>query len=46
MRKFMLSLAMLGVVSMPAAAQSIGGTYTVSGTNFDGSSYDGEATSR
>ncbi|TIO79189.1 MAG: hypothetical protein E5X74_09285 [Mesorhizobium sp.] len=44
MRKFMLSLAMLGVASLPAAAQSIGGTYTVSGTNFDGSSYDGEAT--
>lgn len=44
MRKFMLSLAMLGIASMPAAAQSIGGTYTVSGTNFDGSSYGGEAT--
>ncbi|RWM10003.1 hypothetical protein [Mesorhizobium sp.] len=44
MRKFMLSLAMLGVASLPAAAQSIGGAYTVSGTNFDGSSYDGEAT--
>ena len=44
MRKFMLSLAMLVIASMPAAAQSIGGTYTVSGTNFDGSSYGGEAT--
>ncbi|TIW00593.1 MAG: hypothetical protein E5V85_03370 [Mesorhizobium sp.] len=44
MRKFLASLAMLGIASMPAAAQSIGGTYTVSGTNFDGSSYGGEAT--
>ncbi|MDG4881526.1 hypothetical protein [Mesorhizobium sp. WSM4884] len=44
MRKLILTLAMLGVASVPAAAQSIGGTYTVSGTNFDGSSYGGEAT--
>ncbi|MDX8483137.1 hypothetical protein RFN28_32495 [Mesorhizobium sp. VK24D] len=44
MQKFILTFAMLGVASMPAAAQSIGGTYTVSGTNFDGSSYGGEAT--
>ncbi|AZO08068.1 MULTISPECIES: hypothetical protein [unclassified Mesorhizobium] len=44
MRKFMLSLAMFGVASMPAAAQSIGGAYTVAGTNFDGSNYGGEAT--
>jgi hypothetical protein len=28
----------------PAAAQTIGGNYTVSGTNFDGSAYSGTAT--
>ncbi|MCV3208298.1 hypothetical protein OHD62_28590 [Mesorhizobium sp. YC-39] len=44
MRKLILSLALLGLTSMPAAAQSIGGTYTVAGTNFDGSTYGGEAT--
>ncbi|TPN86522.1 hypothetical protein FJ987_06085 [Mesorhizobium sp. CU2] len=44
MRKIILSLAMLGLASLPAAAQSIGGTYTVAGTNFDGSKYGGEAT--
>lgn len=44
MRKLLLSLAMLGLAAAPAAAQSIGGTYTVSGTNFDGSKYGGEAT--
>jgi hypothetical protein len=44
MRTIMLSFAMLGIASMPASAQSIGGTYTVAGTNFDGSKYGGEAT--
>lgn len=44
MRKLILSLALLGLSALPAAAQSIGGTYTVAGTNFDGSSYGGEAT--
>lgn len=44
MRTLILSLAMLGVASVSAAAQSIGGTYTVAGTNFDGSKYGGEAT--
>jgi len=43
MRKFLLSLALLGFAAAPAAAQSIGGTYTVAGTNFDGSPYGGEA---
>lgn len=38
MRKFSLSLALLGLAAVPAAAQSIGGTYIVAGTNFDGSS--------
>jgi hypothetical protein len=44
MRKLILCLALLGVTSLPATAQSIGGTYTVAGSNFDGSSYGGEAT--
>ncbi len=44
MRTFLLSLAMLGLTAAPVAAQSIGGTYTVAGTNFDGSKYGGEAT--
>ncbi|TGQ72624.1 hypothetical protein EN829_009055 [Mesorhizobium sp. M00.F.Ca.ET.186.01.1.1] len=44
MRKIILSLALLGLTALPAAAQSIGGTYKVAGTNFDGSSYGGEAT--
>jgi len=44
MRKFILTVAMLGIAAVPAAAQSIGGTYTVAGTNFDGSPYGGEAT--
>ncbi|MBN9217426.1 MAG: hypothetical protein J0I79_05685 [Mesorhizobium sp.] len=44
MRKLILCLALLGFTALPAAAQSIGGTYTVAGTNFDGSKYGGEAT--
>ncbi|MER8866490.1 hypothetical protein NKI19_22725 [Mesorhizobium sp. M0751] len=44
MRKLILSLALLSLAALPAAAQSIGGTYVVAGTNFDGSSYDGDAT--
>ncbi|MGX9144534.1 hypothetical protein [Mesorhizobium sp. 128a] len=44
MRTVLISLAMLGFLVAPAAAQSIGGTYTVAGTNFDGSKYGGEAT--
>ncbi|ESZ68272.1 MULTISPECIES: hypothetical protein [unclassified Mesorhizobium] len=44
MRTFLLSLAMLGFAAAPAAAQSISGSYTVAGTNFDGSKYGGEAT--
>ena len=31
------------MLAMPAAAQSIGGRYTVQGTNFNGSPYGGEA---
>lgn len=44
MRKLTLSYALLLLAMAPAAAQSIGGTYTVAGTNFDGSKYSGEAT--
>ena len=44
MRKIILSLVLLGLAALPARAQSIGGTYTVAGTNFDGSAYSGEAT--
>ncbi|RVC63159.1 MAG: hypothetical protein EOS65_11705 [Mesorhizobium sp.] len=44
MRKFILALAMVGFAAAPGAAQSIGGKYTVAGTNFDGSAYGGEAT--
>lgn len=44
MRKLILSLALLSLAALPAAAQSIGGTYAVAGTNFDGSSYGGDAT--
>jgi hypothetical protein len=35
---------LLSFAALPAAAQSIGGTYAVAGTNFDGSSYGGDAT--
>ncbi|MER9361496.1 hypothetical protein [Mesorhizobium sp. M0500] len=44
MRKLILSLALLSLAALPAGAQSIGGTYAVAGTNFDGSSYGGDAT--
>ncbi|MBZ9993644.1 hypothetical protein [Mesorhizobium sp. BH1-1-4] len=44
MRELLLAFGLLGLAALPAAAQSIGGTYTVAGTNFDGSAYDGEAT--
>lgn len=38
-------LALLGITAMAAtaAAQDIGGTYAVEGTNFDGSPYRGQA---
>ena len=39
-----LALALtLACVGMSAHAQDIGGTYTVSGTNHDGSTYEGTA---
>lgn len=43
MRRLLLASALVAGVALPAAAQSVGGTYTVSGTNFDGSRYSGEA---
>lgn len=44
MRK-LLAAAFLGLLLAPsvAAAQSIGGRYTVAGTNLDGSAYEGTA---
>ncbi|MBL8580791.1 MAG: hypothetical protein JNL61_01015 [Rhizobiaceae bacterium] len=33
----------LAASCLPASAQSIGGSYTVSGTNFNGSAYEGTA---
>lgn len=43
MRAFILSFALAGLAAIPASAQSIGGTYSVAGTNFDGSAYGGDA---
>ena len=43
--KRLLALALLLVTSIvPALAQDVGGNYTVSGTNLDGSAYKGTAT--
>jgi hypothetical protein len=42
--KRLLASALLGLcVIAPASAQSIGGSYTVEGTNLDGSPYTGTA---
>ena len=43
MRRLLLASALAAAFALPAAAQSIGGTYSVAGTNFDGSPYTGEA---
>ena len=43
MRNLLMSLALLSAFVGPASAQSIGGNYTVAGTNFDGTRYDGMA---
>ena len=43
MLKFLIPAAVAALSVMPAAAQSIGGVYTVAGTNFDGTPYTGEA---
>lgn len=42
MRKLLMSAAFAAMSIMPAAAQSIGGSYSVAGTNFDGSPYTGD----
>ncbi len=40
----LIASALLGACfALPAAAQSIGGSYAVAGTNFDGSPYTGTA---
>ena len=43
MRKIILSACLASLTAFPAAAQSIGGSYTVDGANLDGSSYTGNA---
>jgi hypothetical protein len=43
MKKLITALALLCPFVSPAAAQSIGGNYTLAGTNLDGSLYDGWA---
>lgn len=43
MRFFIASALFAASLAVPASAQSIGGTYTVAGTNFDGSPYSGTA---
>ncbi len=43
MRIFRLGLLLVTGLVAPASAQTVGGTYSVSGTNADGSSYAGTA---
>jgi hypothetical protein len=43
MRRLLISAGMAAFGIFPAAAQSIGGNYSVEGTNFDGSGYEGAA---
>ncbi len=43
MRLIGMTLVSLLAVCAPVAAQSIGGTYRIDGTNFDGSRYGGTA---
>jgi hypothetical protein len=44
MRRLALAFAALVCLVFPAAAQQVGGEYTVEGKNFDGSPYHGTAT--
>lgn len=44
MKRLFLAAAIAASLVAPAAAQSIGGEYTVAGTNHDGSTYTGTAT--
>lgn len=43
MKRLLACILLTLPLSLPAAAQSIGGSYTVAGTNFDGSPYSGTA---
>lgn len=43
MRRFLLAASAVLALALPAAAQDIGGDYTVDGTNLDGSPYKGTA---
>jgi hypothetical protein len=43
MRIFRLGLLLVTGLAAPASAQTVGGAYSVSGTNADGSSYTGTA---
>lgn len=43
MKNLLVTALICAVSVMPAAAQSIGGSYSVAGTNFDGSPYSGTA---
>ena len=44
MRRVLAIAASLALIAFPAAAQTVGGAYTVEGKNFDGSPYNGTAT--
>jgi hypothetical protein len=43
MKRLVLAAALFGAASFGVAAQEIGGTYTVEGTNLDGRPYGGTA---
>lgn len=43
MKKLVIACVLLAGLSVAATTQSIGGQYTVEGTNFDGSPYTGQA---
>jgi hypothetical protein len=43
MNKLLATALFCALTAVPAAAQSIGGSYDVAGTNFDGSPYSGTA---
>jgi hypothetical protein len=43
MKRLSIALLSLATLALPAAAGDLSGRYAVTGTNFDGSSYKGEA---
>lgn len=43
MKKLLMAAALVCAGALPVSAQSIGGNYTVQGTNHNGSPYTGEA---